>query len=295
MTHEQEDDMRTLDRGPRSLSYAASRRLLLLGGSAILVVLAAVMYVRGVDPREVLATSLFVPVFLVALFYGMWGGIAAGTGAAILYVGLRWGAIDVVGFGAVAGTIMSRSAAYVVFGGISGWAITQFEAPISKLERFDYIDDVTGLYNARFFLENTELESSRAKRYASTFSVVVIEIPEGTLAPMSARQRALVLRRLGDMMVARSRSVDRVVHAADRSRHLFAIVLPETGAEGAGVLAQDLRQRIGRELRTAQGTNADVGGLKLRVVTPDAGGSLEALRTEFFALDRLKHPTPVSG
>lgn len=284
--------MRALDRGPRSLSYAASRRLLLLGGSAILVVLAAVMYVRGVDPREVLATSLFVPVFLVALFYGMWGGIAAGTGAAVLYVGLRWGAIDVVGFGAVAGTILSRSAAYVVFGGISGWAIAQFEAPISKLERFDYIDDVTGLYNARFFLENTELESARAKRYASTFSVVAIEIPEGTLAPMSARQRASTLRGLGDMMVTRSRSVDRVVHAADGSRHLFAIVLPETGAEGARVLAEDLRQRIGGELDTAQGPDSSPDGLKVRVVTPEVGDSFEVLRAEFATLDRREHPPP---
>lgn len=282
--------MRALDRGPRSLSYAASRRLLLLAGSAILIVLAGVMYVRGVDPREVLATALFVPVFLAALLYGMWGGLGAGVGAAIAYIGLRWGAIEVVGFGAMAGTILSRSAAYVVFGGISGWAIAQFEAPISKLERFDYIDDITGLYNARFFLENIELESSRAKRYASTFSVIAIEMSEAILASTSARHRTGTLRRLGEMMVARLRSVDRAVYAADRHRHVFAIVLPETGSEGAWVVAEDLRRKMAQELERVAGTRMGQGPVEVRVAAPD-DGSLDILRAEFAALDRLEHPT----
>lgn len=288
------DNVHALSRLPRPLSYAASRRMVLITGSVILAGLAAIMYVRGVDPREVLATLLFVPVFLVALFFGMWGGLVAGMGAAMSYLGLRWAAINIVGFGAVAGTILSRSLSYVVFGGISGWAMAQLESPISKLERYDYIDDVTGLYNARFFLENTELESSRATRYNSTFSVLVITIPEATLAPMSAGHRVATVRRLGQMMLNRARSVDRVVHAFDGRQHLFAIVLPETGLDGARVLADAVGARIARALGAGE-TGKDEAIVEVRLAGPGIDGSLEALRGEFAELDRLERPAPNAG
>lgn len=272
------------------LRYETLRRLMLVGGSIVLAVLAALMYARGVDPREVLATGLFIPVFLAALFYGTWAGIAAGAAAAAAYVGLLWSAIDIVGFGAVAGTIMSRSLSYLVFGGISGWAIAQLEAPISKLERHDHIDDVTGLYNARFFLEATELEEARATRYGGTFSVVSVVIPDTLMAPMSAENRTSTVRRLGEVIVARSRSVDRVVHAADQRRHLFALVLPETGRDGADILAADLRERLIRALGTEERTRVGAGSVDVRVAGRGVDGSLDALRDEFMKLDLLEHP-----
>src|SRR5688572_716985 len=140
------------------MTYAATRRLIVAGGLLVLVVLAAILYVRRVDTVEVLAVLLFLPVFVALVVGRVPGGVIAGVLAAVAYAALRLDAIDAVGASRFIGLIATRSVGYVAFGFIGGWGVRQLEASLEKLDIYDQIDDETGLFNARFFLQQTDLE-----------------------------------------------------------------------------------------------------------------------------------------
>ena len=63
------------------------------------------------------------------------------------------------------------------------------EGSLEKLELYDEIDDETGLYNARHLLLQTDLETSRARRYQTLFSVVALDFPAAPLNALRSRQR----------------------------------------------------------------------------------------------------------
>lgn len=272
------------------MSYSRARRLVLLAGLGLLLLVAAVMYVRRVETVEVLATLLFIPVLVGFVLWDIEGGVLAGVLAALAYSALRYPAIDAVGFGQFSELIASRSVAYLLFGAIGGWAGRQLEASIVKLELYDQIDDATGLYNARFFVQDTDLEVSRSKRYQTIFSVAVVDIPAPSFDSMGRRRSKAALKDIGRWLRLAVRAVDRCVHAVDGEIHRFAVVLPETGAEGARTFSQRLTRRMvefvakrGGAIRLEQ-----VGGGALTF--PDDEPELESLRTRFSEIDRTEHP-----
>lgn len=272
------------------MGYTRARRVLVGAGAVLLFLVAAFMYSRGVDRVEVAATLLFIPVFLGFAFWNAWGGLAAAGAAALAYAALRYPAIRAVGADRFAGLIVSRAVAYLLFGAIGGWANRQFAMSLSKLELYDQIDDATGLYNARYFLEDTDLELARSKRYETLFSVAVVDIPRRALEPLSPRQRAAALRELGRMLKAGIRTVDRAAHGEDGDRHRLAVVLPETGAEGARIFVDRFASRLAQQLqqRGAALKPEDVARLSLTV--PGDEERLRELREEFARIDRGERP-----
>ncbi|MDQ3646795.1 MAG: hypothetical protein M3345_07660, partial [Actinomycetota bacterium] len=96
---------------PRGMDYRRARLLLLGGGILVLLVIAGVMYVRRVETVEVLATLLFIPVFVGVVLWGIRGGLATAVLAALGYAALRYPAIDAVGAGRFLGLLASRSLA----------------------------------------------------------------------------------------------------------------------------------------------------------------------------------------
>ncbi|HEY8202619.1 MAG TPA: diguanylate cyclase [Actinomycetota bacterium] len=275
---------------PRRIEYTSARRLVLLLGLLVLAIVAVVSYVRGVEPVEVAATILFIPVFLSFLFFRVPGGLAAGVLAAGAYLVMRWPAIRIVGFGLFARSFIARALAYPLFGLIGGWASAQLEASLNKLELYDQIDDATGLFNARFFVQDTELEMSRANRYQSIFSVALVDIPSDAFAPLGRRQRAGVLKDIGQVLKHSVRVVDRPVHAVDGDRHHLAIVLPETANSGAQIFTERLAGKLTEHL-AKRGVAVERHRVTSAWVTfPDDPARLEQLRQEFSAIDRLEHP-----
>jgi diguanylate cyclase (GGDEF)-like protein len=251
---------------------------------------AAVMYVRRVETIEVIATLLFIPVLVGFVLWDIEGGVLAGVLAALAYGALRYPAIDAVGFGRFSELIASRSVAYLLFGAIGGWAGRQLEASIVKLELYDQIDDPTGLYNARFFVQDTDLEVSRSKRYQTIFSVAVVDIPTSAFDSMGRRRSKAALRDIGRLLRQAVRTVDRCVHAVDEEIHRFAVVLPETGREGAGIFTQRLTRRM-VEFVAKRGAAIRSEQVGERALTyPDDEGELENLRTRFSEIDRAEHP-----
>ena len=274
----------------RDIGYARARRLLLIVGLGVLGITAAIMYVRRVDTIEVAATMFFMAVFVALVFGKTKGGLAAGFLMAVAYASLRYPAVQAVGSGRFAGLIASRTFGFLAFGALGGWAMQNLEASLTKLELYDQIDDVTGLYNARFFVQDTDLEMSRSRRYQTIFSIAVADIPAAALEPLGRRQRAGTLRQLGRLIADSVRTVDRPVHGSDLQRHRVAVVLPETGPEGARIFTDRLAQRVADYLRRRGATIAADRVGRQALSFPDHEAAVQRLRAEFAEIDRQEHP-----
>jgi hypothetical protein len=278
----------TVSSGLGGMSYPTARRLLLIGGLLVLLVTAGVMYARRVDTVEVVAVLLFIPVFLAFTFWRVVGGLVAGVLASIVYLWLRLDAIDQVGLDTFQGHLLSRTVAYLAFGLLGGWAASQVEDSLTKLDLYDQIDDATGLFNARFLVQDTDLEMARASRYQTLFSVVLVEFPTDALEGLGRRQRASALKGLGKVLRESVRTVDRVIHANDGERHRLAVVLPETGREGATVFATRLVDWVADFLRQR---NAKADAVTQRLFSfPDDDQAIRTLREEFAAVEKAEHP-----
>src|SRR5207302_5595002 len=200
---------------PRGLSYNQVRILMLVGGLVLLGLTALVTYVRRVETAEVAAILFFIPIFVAFVFWDWIGGLIAAAAATAGYIILREPAIHALGSGPFVSLIFSRSIAFFAFGAIGGLGNQQLEASLTKLDLYDQVDDATGLYNARYFLQDTDLEVSRSKRYQTIFSVAVVDFPVAALDAVGRRRRRTVLRQLGQLLAESVRTVDRAVHADD--------------------------------------------------------------------------------
>lgn len=263
---------------------------MLVAGLVVLLIVAALMYVRRVESVEVAGTLLFIPIFVGFIFKGLKGGLIAAVLASVAYAALRYPAADLVGFGRFASLIASRILAYLAFGAIGGFANQQLERSLTKLDLFDQVDDMTGLFNARFFVDNTGLEIERGDRYQTIFCVVLVDVPARVMDSLKRRHRDRVVKELGATITESIRTVDRGVHAADGTRHRFAAILPETAKEGGQVFAGRLVARMVEVLkrRVAQ---IEADQITYQVVTfPAEQELLQELRREFASLEALEHP-----
>lgn len=271
------------------LSYVQARRVLLVAGLTVLIIVAVVTYMRRVDTVEVVATILFLMIFVAFVLRGVAGGLAAAVAAIGVYATLRAPAIEAVGAGEFTGLITSRAAAYLIFGVVGGWCTQVLEGTLDKLELYDEIDDETGLYNARHLLHQTDLEMARARRYQTLFSVVVLDLPLAPFQAMPSRARRTGLRELGRLLGEGVRTVDHVVHARDAELHRLVVILPETGPEGAEIFRGRFGERIQAFLGT-RGVVLDPAVVEARALTyPGDDSQMDDLRATFQHIDAAQH------
>lgn len=115
----------------------------------------------------------------------------------------------------------------------------------SKLRELVFRDGLTGLYNHRYFQEMVEREMDRAKRYNTSFSLIMFDLdyfkkvndnyghPNGDLVLMNV---AHVVQRI-------ARPSDIVARYGGEE---FAVILPETDEAGLKIFAERLRCSIER-------------------------------------------------
>jgi hypothetical protein len=256
-------------------------RALLTGiGLVILALTALILYVRSVEPIEVVATLLFMPVFLGLMFWGFPGGVILGIAAAVGYAVLRLPALDAIGTGRFIGLALGRGAGYLAFGGIGGWAVSQIRASMEKLDLYDQIDDATGLLNIRAILQAIDMEQSRSQRYRTLFSVSLVQMPGAAFESLGRRRRATALKDLGRSVSGGIRGADRAGYGVESDRHLLLVVLPETGREGAQVFSATLVRKLGEWMTNHGIAPVELAGSSVTFPEDD----LEQLKTRLRAI-----------
>lgn len=104
-------------------------------------------------------------------------------------------------------------------------------------------DPLTGLFDAVHFRERLIGEAARMVRKGGTFSVAVLDIDdlEGVNRRFGRQAGDAVLVEVAAILRGRLRRSDLPARHGTRD---FALLLPETAAAGATVLAEELRERI---------------------------------------------------
>jgi len=112
-----------------------------------------------------------------------------------------------------------------------------------KLQQQSITDGLTGIKTRRFFWEALSAEWKRASRSGRPFSVVLIDLDKFKEVndTMGHFEGDLVLARVGRLLEQKSRQSNVVARYGGDE---FVVLMPDTGAEQAQVLAERLRQWI---------------------------------------------------
>src|SRR5438093_13600682 len=115
-------------------------------------------------------------------------------------------------------------------------ACRQHAATIAKLKKTSFKDEVTGLYNRRFFSLRLEEEISRYRRFNHPVSVVVLDL-DGFKTVNDEFGHAVgddTLRDIGQILMKHARGINVVSrYGGDR----FAVPLVETATAGGRLSA----------------------------------------------------------
>jgi len=116
---------------------------------------------------------------------------------------------------------------------------------IAEAERLSQTDDLTKLHNARYLRQFLLNEIRRARRYGSSVSALFLDLDDfkrindvhGHLVG------SYVLMEMAAVILSSVRDTDAVARYGGDE---FVIVLPDTGTELAGIVAERIREKIGQ-------------------------------------------------
>lgn len=116
----------------------------------------------------------------------------------------------------------------------------------SKVEELICIDDLTGLYNLSYFQERLNEEIKRTERYGTKLSLLMFDIDHfrnynDLHGPTNGDK---VLQLLGRLLKNNTRDIDIPVRYGGEEP---ALLLPETGKEGAFSVAERIRRLVEEE------------------------------------------------
>lgn len=269
----------------RPVSYAAARWITIGVGLVVLPTVAGVLYATGVDTIEVVAVLLYMPIFVALVLYGAVGGALTALGSAGVYSIIRYPSVHAIGGRDLATLTLSRGVGFLAFGLIGGWASSQLRTSLAKLDRYDEIDDATGLFNARYLVSSVDYEANSSSRYGRVFSVAVVDIEVLPFRQAGTRATAKVLKELGRLVRSTLRNVDRPVHCLDGDRYRFAVILPDTGPEGCRVFASRFERILVSRLTyrhiALQGSDVSV----LAVSFPEDADAIQSIVRQFADAD----------
>jgi two-component system cell cycle response regulator len=121
--------------------------------------------------------------------------------------------------------------------------IAELESAKIRLRRLADTDSLTSLYNKRYLSENLRLEVARADRYQNRLSLLMVDVDDFKQINDHCGHITgdAVLQQIAALFVKGVRTIDFVARYGGEE---FAIVLPETDAIGAELVAERLRQQI---------------------------------------------------
>ena len=173
--------------------------------------------------------------------------------------------------------------------GLAGEAVRSAKL-LRRLRSLSESDSLTGLANHRKLHEFLALEQARAERYGSHFSLVMLDLDDFKLLNDTHGHPAgdAVLRQVATLLAERTRAADVVSRYGGDE---FLLVLPETTAAQAGVLAENLRAALAEEpYVTAAGEQipicASFGIAAYPEDVPDANGLVALADANLYASKR---------
>jgi diguanylate cyclase (GGDEF)-like protein len=122
-------------------------------------------------------------------------------------------------------------------------AYKELEVTNARLKETSFRDDVTGLYNRRFFSLRLEEEISRFRRFTHPVSVVILDL-DGFKSVNDEFGHAVgdeTLREIAQILMKHSRGINVVSRYGGDE---FAILLVETSKAGARLYADRIRQIV---------------------------------------------------
>jgi diguanylate cyclase (GGDEF)-like protein len=133
----------------------------------------------------------------------------------------------------------------------------ELKAKAAELEQASRTDALTGLYNRRHAMEKLEEERVRFQRSARPFSIVICDIDFFKKVNDAHGHDCgdAVLKTLAGLLRRHIRGQDCLARWGGEE---FLLLLPETGKEGAAVLAEKLRKRVEEHEFTYAGSKIPV-------------------------------------
>ncbi|WP_116367139.1 sensor domain-containing diguanylate cyclase [Parahaliea mediterranea] len=126
------------------------------------------------------------------------------------------------------------------------------EAANRRLTEAARVDPLTGLYNRRGFIAEAEVEIQRMFRTGRGFSLILADVDhfKSVNDRYGHASGDMILMRVASLLREGIRDADRVARWGGEE---FILLLPETGADGAALLAEKLRERLADNLFEAEG------------------------------------------
>lgn len=116
---------------------------------------------------------------------------------------------------------------------------------LRKMAQMATRDELTGVYNRRFFVEALEREMTRAKRYGTDLVILMIDMDYFKRVNDTYGHIAgdMVLREIGKMLLDSMRQSDLICRYGGEE---FAVILPNTDVEKATVVSERFRERVNK-------------------------------------------------
>lgn len=133
----------------------------------------------------------------------------------------------------------------------------ELKGDIKRLRRQCFRDGQTGLYNYRHFLQRLHMEFKRAKRYREPLTCIMLDVDSFKSINDTCGHRFgdYVLKKLGNLLRRPLRESDIVARYGGDE---FGILVPNTGYQGATIIAHKIQMRINEYLFCSNGQSKNV-------------------------------------
>ncbi len=176
--------------------------------------------------------------------------ILRGTGAALLVTG--WGIVSFVGGPLVSAVVFGVLGAYAYVAAAASRRTSvddekrlRMELLVHnmELEKLASKDDLTQLYNRRYFIERLDRELQNARGFGRPVSVLLIDIDgmKDINAKHGQKVGDEVLTEFGRFLLAQTRASDL---PARIDGDCFAVILPDTADDAADIMIERLRTAL---------------------------------------------------
>ena len=168
---------------------------------------------------------------------------------------------------------MSGSHAYKAAGARAQKRLKKTRSELNRLRNLAVRDDLTTLYNLRFFNRSLETEHQRSMRFRRYYSLIFLDL-DG-LREVNSRKGHLagaqVLKQVAEFVMGRVRRIDLPARIGGDE---FVVICPETAKPAARVVAERIRIGIER-LFDAQGKSVNITASIGVACFPDDGNDPE--------------------